>query len=106
MVEQSGRVHDRRTDPLEQDLMTPAAVVLTVAVLAHDSCPISGEAVIAAGGTEARMFVAETPGYRQVGHTSKDVLAHWHEIHTTAGAYLRPTPSSRTGDAGRGIAEP
>jgi NAD(P)-dependent dehydrogenase (short-subunit alcohol dehydrogenase family) len=72
----------------EEDMsMPPEAVSPAVALLAHESCPVNGEVIFSAGGVVARLFVAETPGYRQPGHTPEDILDNWAAVMDEAGAY-------------------
>jgi NAD(P)-dependent dehydrogenase (short-subunit alcohol dehydrogenase family) len=72
----------------EEDMaLTTEAVSPAVALLAHESCPVNGEAIFAGGGVVARLFVAETPGYRQPGHTPEDLLDHWDAVMDDTAAY-------------------
>jgi NAD(P)-dependent dehydrogenase (short-subunit alcohol dehydrogenase family) len=56
--------------PMEPDMVAPMA-----AWLAHESCSVSGEILIAAGGRMARAFVAESPGVYQREWTIEQVAA-------------------------------
>jgi NAD(P)-dependent dehydrogenase (short-subunit alcohol dehydrogenase family) len=73
------------TPDWERERMTPGAVSPTVAVLAHESCPVSGEVLATAGGVVGRMVIAETAGYEQLGHTPEQLLEHWDEVMADAG---------------------
>jgi hypothetical protein len=63
-----------------------------VAILCHESCPVSGEAYVAGMRRSARLFIAETEGYT---HPSNDLrpealLAHWDQINDVARQNLAP----------------
>jgi hypothetical protein len=59
---------------------TAAAVAPIVAVLAHDSCPVTGEIFTAASGRVARTFIAETRGWFGIDHRPEDLLDNWDEV--------------------------
>jgi NAD(P)-dependent dehydrogenase (short-subunit alcohol dehydrogenase family) len=106
MVEHSREVNAVATDPLEDERLTPSAVSPLVAVLAHESCPVTGEVVLSAGGVVARMIVSETPGYRQLGHTPEDILAHWDAVSSETGAYVPVDTGDATARRRAQILEP
>jgi NAD(P)-dependent dehydrogenase (short-subunit alcohol dehydrogenase family) len=106
MVEHSREVNAIATDPLEDERLTPGAVSPVVAVLAHESCPVTGEVVVSAGGVVARMIVSETPGYRQLGHTPEDILAHWDAVSSDTGAYVPVDTGDATARRRAQILEP
>ncbi len=54
--------------PMGTELVTPV-----VALLAHESCPVTGEMLIAIAGRVARALVAETPGVHRPSWTIEDV---------------------------------
>jgi NAD(P)-dependent dehydrogenase (short-subunit alcohol dehydrogenase family) len=54
--------------PMDPELVAPA-----VGWLAHESCSISGEMLLAAAGRIARAFIAETPGVYQPAWTMVEV---------------------------------
>jgi hypothetical protein len=58
-----------------------------VALLAHESCPVSGEIYLAGFGRFARIFIATTEGYLHAGSepTVEDVAAHWDAINDETG---------------------
>jgi NAD(P)-dependent dehydrogenase (short-subunit alcohol dehydrogenase family) len=56
--------------------MDPELVAPMVAWLAHESCTISGEHLIAAAGRMARAFTTETKGVFQPSWSIEDVAAH------------------------------
>jgi len=79
-------------DPVEQqtwELLAPERVAPLVAVLAHESCPASGELYFAAGGHFARGFLAETHGWFDAEPTPESVAANWQAIEDPAGAVIR-----------------
>jgi hypothetical protein len=67
--------------------LPPDHVAPMAAYLAHDSCPVSGEVLVAGGGRFARLFVGLTPGYvHDAGvPTIEDVAGHWDAITAEAG---------------------
>jgi NAD(P)-dependent dehydrogenase (short-subunit alcohol dehydrogenase family) len=73
-------------------LLAPDLVAPMVAFLAHQACPVTGEIYVAGAGRFARLVLASTPGYVQVGEapTIEDVAAHWETINDEAG-YSVPT---------------
>jgi NAD(P)-dependent dehydrogenase (short-subunit alcohol dehydrogenase family) len=72
----------------EQDrALPPEAVSPAVALLAHESCPVTGEVIFSGGGVVGRMLVSETPGFQQTGHTPEDLLDNWATVMSLAGAY-------------------
>lgn len=60
---------------LDVDLVAPVA-----AWLCHESCPLSGEVLSAAGGRVARFFMGLTPGYDSDALTIEEVQDHLEEI--------------------------
>jgi NAD(P)-dependent dehydrogenase (short-subunit alcohol dehydrogenase family) len=57
-----------------------AEVSPTVALLAHELCPVNGEIISAGHGRLARIYVAETRGIVRTGMAAQDVTAAWPEI--------------------------
>ena len=57
-----------------------------VALLAHEDCPVSGEAY-AAGAPLRRIFIAMTPGYVHTGPapTIEDAADNWATINNETG---------------------
>lgn len=53
--------------------MTPEMVAPVVGWLAHESCSITGEMLVAIAGRVARAFIAETPGIYQPAWSIEDV---------------------------------
>ena len=66
--------------PMEPELVAPM-----VAWLAHESCPVSGEHMIAGGGRMARAFTTETKGAYRSHWSVEDVAANFDAIHNPAG---------------------
>ena len=66
----------RMADGLDTSLyppMDPELVAPAVGWLAHESCSVTGEMLIAAAGRVARAFIAETPGVYQPAWTLEQV---------------------------------
>jgi NAD(P)-dependent dehydrogenase (short-subunit alcohol dehydrogenase family) len=70
--------------------MPPEQVAPMAAFLAHESCPVSGEAYAAGAGRFARLFIASTVGYLhpEPEPTIEDVAQNWETINDQAGYYL------------------
>lgn len=86
--------------PMEPELVAPA-----VGWLAHESCSISGEMLVALAGRVARAYIAETPGVYQPEWTIEDVGARIGEIRDTADSWLLPVvPSAHSDHIGRSFA--
>ena len=82
----------------------PELVSPLVALLCHESCPVSGETFLSGGGRHARLFIAETQGYvhRDSGLTPEAVGEHWPEIMDDARHYIPvDTASWLDGNAAR-----
>jgi NAD(P)-dependent dehydrogenase (short-subunit alcohol dehydrogenase family) len=73
---------DRFREFLERRF-TPERVAATAAVLAHESCPATGELFATGGGRVARVFLGVTEGYVADEPTPEDVAAHLGEIMDT-----------------------
>jgi NAD(P)-dependent dehydrogenase (short-subunit alcohol dehydrogenase family) len=80
---------DREPDPER----SPATVAPMLAVLAHASCPVSGEILSAGLGRLARIFVAETQGFVERGVGPEQILERWDEI-AEPGRYTVPAGTS------------
>ena len=78
-------------DPMAEQ-MAPDLVAPMVGFLAHESCPVSGEAYAAGAGRFTRLFIATTPGYVHSGDppTIEDVARNLAAINDEAG-YEVPT---------------
>jgi NAD(P)-dependent dehydrogenase (short-subunit alcohol dehydrogenase family) len=83
---------------LPPELSSPA-----VALLAHESCPVTGECIEAVGGEVFRHYMARTPGIVDRDHTIETLAERWDEImagasdgliglagHDTSGWKVRP----------------
>jgi NAD(P)-dependent dehydrogenase (short-subunit alcohol dehydrogenase family) len=79
-------------DPGADDPMAPELAAPMVAYLAHEDCPVTGEAYAAGAGRFSRIFIASTPGHLHEGGppTIEDVAAAWDEINAEPG-YTVPT---------------
>jgi len=66
--------------------MSPSLVAPMVALLAHESCPVSGEIYTAGGGRFARIFIASTRGYVHAEAAAiEDIAEHWSTINDESG---------------------
>jgi NAD(P)-dependent dehydrogenase (short-subunit alcohol dehydrogenase family) len=65
--------------------MAPELVAPLVAFLAHEACPVSGEAYSAGAGRFQRLFIAFTEGWVDPKATVEDVAEHWAAINDEAG---------------------
>ncbi|OBK96991.1 short-chain dehydrogenase [Mycobacterium asiaticum] len=75
--------------PMGTDLVAPV-----VGMLAHESCPINGEMLIAIAGRVARAVVAESPGVQRLSWTIEDVAEQLYAIRDlTAPLVFPPVPS-------------
>ena len=71
--------------PMEPELVAPA-----VGWLAHESCSITGEILVAIAGRVARAVVAETPGVYRPSWTIEDVAEHIDAIRDTTEPVIFP----------------
>ncbi len=82
--------------------MGPELVAPVVGWLAHESCSVSGELLIAVAGRVARAFIAETEGVYQPAWTIDDVAEQIDVIRDTAKQWtLPPVPSGFIDHLGR-----
>jgi NAD(P)-dependent dehydrogenase (short-subunit alcohol dehydrogenase family) len=90
MTRMAGRSGDDASPEMSPDLVAPMA-----ALLAHEDCPVSGEAYAAGAGRFARIFIAMTSGYVHTGPapTIEDVARNWAAINDETG-YGIPTDLS------------
>lgn len=85
--------------------MGPELVAPVVGWLAHESCSVSGELLVAVAGRVARAFIAETEGVYQPAWTIDDVGEQIDDIRDTARQWtLPPVPSGFTDHLGRSFA--
>jgi NAD(P)-dependent dehydrogenase (short-subunit alcohol dehydrogenase family) len=84
------RMAGRPEDEPDAGPMAPHLVAPMVAFLAHEDCPVSGEAYAAGAGRFARIFIASTPGWVHPGPepTVEDVARNWAAINDESGYYL------------------
>ena len=79
------------------DLMAPEAISPTVAYLAHEDVPVSGEVFSVAGGYVARYFIGLTEGWFSPGHTSEDVRDNFEAIRDASNYDIFTDPSGELG---------
>ncbi len=79
--------------PMGSDLVAPA-----VAWLAHESCSVNGEMLIALAGRVARAIVAETPGVYRPSWTIADVGDHIAAIRDASDPVVFPVVPDGHGD--------
>ena len=90
---------DHQPDPARG----PEHVTPMLVLLAHDSCPCTGETLTAGLGRFARIFWAETPGVVAPDIAPEDLLARWQEV--VRQRELRgPAVDHRVGQVARGAA--
>ncbi|KQO97808.1 SDR family NAD(P)-dependent oxidoreductase [Leifsonia sp. Leaf264] len=69
---------------METGLVSPM-----VAFLAHESCPVNGEILVAGANRFSRWFLGITPGWLSDGSPSLEEIAdHWEEINDQDGYYV------------------
>ncbi|MFN8053016.1 MAG: SDR family NAD(P)-dependent oxidoreductase [Acidimicrobiales bacterium] len=69
----------------------------TVAYLAHEDCPVTGEIYSVAGGSVSRFFIGLTPGYYKNGHTVEDVRDNFDLIRREEGYIVPEGPQDELG---------
>ncbi len=82
---------EREPDPARR----PELVAPMLLVLAHESCPCSGEVLGAGLGRFARIFWAETPGIVAPEISAEELLARWGEV-TDATGFNVPASSAES----------
>lgn len=86
--------------PMDPELVAPA-----VGWLAHESCSVSGEMLVALAGRVARAYIAETPGVYQPEWSIEEIGARIDEIRETKDSWLLPVvPSAHSDHIGRSFA--
>ena len=70
--------------------MGPELVAPTVGWLAHESCSVTGEMLVAIAGRVARAFIAETPGVYQPSWSIEDVARQIDAIRDDTAALVFP----------------
>nr|WP_090346520.1 SDR family NAD(P)-dependent oxidoreductase [Mycolicibacterium malmesburyense]CRL79146.1 short-chain dehydrogenase/reductase SDR [Mycolicibacterium malmesburyense] len=78
--------------------MGPELVAPAVGWLAHESCSITGEVLVALAGRIARAVVAETPGVYRPSWSIDEVGAHIAEIRDTSAPVVFPVVPDGHGD--------
>jgi NAD(P)-dependent dehydrogenase (short-subunit alcohol dehydrogenase family) len=82
--------------------MRPELVAPAVAYLAHESCAVTGELLVAIAGRIARAYIAETPGVYQPSWTVDQVGDRIEEIRNIDNSWiLPPVPSGQAEHIGR-----
>jgi NAD(P)-dependent dehydrogenase (short-subunit alcohol dehydrogenase family) len=71
-----------------RETFRPERVAELVAVLSHESCPVSGECVLAGGGRIARMSLAVSGGYISEVATAEDYSSHLEEALDPQGMFV------------------
>jgi hypothetical protein len=71
------------------ELVAPA-----VGWLAHESCSVTGEMLVAIGGRLAKAFIAETPGIYRPSWTTEQVHEHLGAIRNTDAPWIFPVVPS------------
>jgi hypothetical protein len=76
------RVPDEAFREMMERVFAPARTSPVVAVLAHASCPVSGEAIQTGGGRVSRFVLATTEGWQAPNDdaTPENILDHWDEV--------------------------
>ncbi|NKY42759.1 SDR family NAD(P)-dependent oxidoreductase [Nocardia cerradoensis] len=84
--------------------MRPELVAPAVAYLAHESCCLTGELLVAIAGRVARAYIAETPGVYQPSWTVDEVAARIDDIRNTDNSWILPPLSAHADHIGRSFA--
>ena len=91
----NGRKGDSSRAPIDREWpREPELVSPVVAFLCHDSCPVTGEIFSAGLGGVARLFIAETVGYTNLGITPEDVRDNWAAVMDETGYFVPDTFSA------------
>jgi hypothetical protein len=75
---------------MEPELSAPA-----VGWLAHESCTINGESLVAIAGRVARAYIAETPGVYRPSWTVEQVAEQIDAIRDTTDPWILPVLSGQ-----------
>ncbi|WP_153409371.1 SDR family NAD(P)-dependent oxidoreductase [Nocardia macrotermitis] len=84
--------------------MSPDLVAPAVGYLAHESCSLTGELLVAIAGRVARAYIAETPGVYRPSWTVDEVADHVEEIRDTGDSWILPPLSAHADHIGRSFA--
>lgn len=79
--------------PMGTELVAPV-----VGLLAHESCPVNGEMLIAIAGRVARAVVAESPGVQRLSWSMEDVAEGLYAIRDLAAPLVFPVVPSGHSD--------
>jgi len=79
------------------DKLGPEEVTPIVAMLAHEDCPVSGNVFSVGGGRVANVFIGETQGYTNPGHTLEDLRDNWDAIMSQDGYFVPGNLADETG---------
>jgi NAD(P)-dependent dehydrogenase (short-subunit alcohol dehydrogenase family) len=76
------RVPDERFQAMLDSAFAPARVAPLVALLAHESCPVSGEILQSGGGRVSRVVLATTEGWQSPDDdvSPEAIAAHWADV--------------------------
>src|SRR4051794_18374882 len=110
LVEAGGLNAESGADFLKDDaataLMSPERVSPLISVLAHSSCPVTGEVLCAWGGYFGRFGITTNRGWAQRHEvaTAEQLVEHWSDLMDEASARVAPLDSFAGGakDAGKG----
>ncbi|MFF3567238.1 SDR family NAD(P)-dependent oxidoreductase [Nocardia jiangxiensis] len=84
--------------------MSPELVAPAVGYLAHESCSLTGELLVAIAGRVARAYIAETPGVYRPSWTVDEVADQIDEIRDTHDSWILPPLSAHADHIGRSFA--
>ena len=97
---------DFLTDDAATALMSPERVSPLISVLAHGSCPVTGEVLCAWGGYYGRFGITTNRGWAQRREvaTAEQLVEHWSDVMDEASARVAPLDSFAGGakQAGKG----
>jgi NAD(P)-dependent dehydrogenase (short-subunit alcohol dehydrogenase family) len=65
---------------LGKEQLSPEIVAPAVALLAHESCPVTGESIESIGGHVRRMYLARTPGFIDPTMTIESLAERWDKV--------------------------
>lgn len=76
------RVPDERFQSMMDAAFAPEKVSPLVALLAHQACPVNGEAIQSGAGRQSRFILATTAGWQAPGDnpTPENILENWAEV--------------------------
>jgi len=81
MLEDDSPLLASAREHMPPELSSPA-----VALLAHESCPVTGECIDSAGGAVQRTYIARTRGLVDTGQSIETLAERWDEVMDTSGA--------------------